>query len=179
LTTIKLVILGLLYREPMHGYEIKSTIEKNMGDWTDIKFGSIYFALSKLVEESAIEVVEEVKEGNRPAKTIYRITKKGKDEYMRLLRKIWGDEQKVYYPFDIAVYFMKSLPKNEVGFYLSERIMELKNKLKYYKEQQTELDKTSKKRHYKQAIMDHTLLHMEAELYWLQKMLQQLDEYYV
>jgi DNA-binding PadR family transcriptional regulator len=42
---------------PLHGYELKHIVEQHMGDWTNIAFGSIFFALGKLAEEGYIEQV--------------------------------------------------------------------------------------------------------------------------
>ena len=93
MTNIRLVLLGILAIKPMHGYEIKQIIEDHMGDWTDIKFGSIYFALSKMLEEGSLSISEEMRSGNRPARTVYAITDKGQNEYQRLLRELWTSEE--------------------------------------------------------------------------------------
>ena len=53
MTNAHVVILGLLRQKPLYGYELKQIIEEYMGDWTDIKFGSIYFALSRLNDEGS------------------------------------------------------------------------------------------------------------------------------
>lgn len=36
----ELAVLGILIRGPLHGYEIKQIIQREMGDWTNIAFGS-------------------------------------------------------------------------------------------------------------------------------------------
>ena len=76
----RLVILGFLRGRPLYGYEIKQMIEHVMGDWTNIAFGSIYFALKKLTEDGFIEKAATEQEGglfndnyNYPSVTI-RIT---------------------------------------------------------------------------------------------------------
>ena len=45
-----------------------------MGDWTNIAFGSIYFALGKLSEEGFIEKVATEQQGGRPSREVYQIT---------------------------------------------------------------------------------------------------------
>ena len=85
--SVRLVLLGLLRDQPMHGYEIKQTIEDRMGDWTSIAFGSIYHALAKLTDEGMIEKAGVEQEGNRPSRTIYQITESGQAEFTRLLRE--------------------------------------------------------------------------------------------
>ena len=73
----RLVILGLLRERPLYGYEIKHIIEDHMGDWTNIAFGSIYFALKKLAEEGFVERAAVEREGNRPSRTVYQLTPAG------------------------------------------------------------------------------------------------------
>lgn len=73
----RLALLGILRERPLHGYEIKRTIEERMGDWTDIKFGSIYFALGTLERDGAIRRLGTEREGKRPSREIYEITAEG------------------------------------------------------------------------------------------------------
>jgi DNA-binding PadR family transcriptional regulator len=91
----RLVILGLLRDQPLHGYEIKQIIEEHMGDWTSIAFGSIYFALGKLSEEGLIEMAVTEKKGNRPSRSVYQITESGRSEFLRLLKEVWRDRKSV------------------------------------------------------------------------------------
>ena len=67
--SVRLVILGMLQWGEMHGYELKQHIERKMGDWTSIAFGSIYFALRKLSDEGLVERTEEERHGNRPSRS--------------------------------------------------------------------------------------------------------------
>ena len=87
----RLVILGLLQWRPLYGYEIKQIIEERMGDWTDIAFGSIYFALDKLTDEGLIERVSIEQKGNRPSRSVYEITDAGRTEFLNLLRQTWQE----------------------------------------------------------------------------------------
>lgn len=178
MANIRLVLLGILGMQPMHGYEIKQTIEDHMGDWTDIKFGSIYFALARLAEEGAIEVVEETREGNRPSRTVYQITDKGREEYIQLLRELWWNDDRPLYSFDIGVFFMQSLPKEEVARCLDERIERMRAKLLFLKEHKSEHESNPHVPPQGMAIMNHSLAHMEAEIEWLTDMKAQLDLFY-
>ena len=118
MTNVHIVILGLLCNEPLHGYEVKSIIEDHMGDWTDIKFGSIYFALSKLKEQGRVDIIPAHNCGNRPARKVYRITDKGREEYKRLLRALWTQGGQTLYALDIALFFMqRSAQRRGAGLY--------------------------------------------------------------
>jgi DNA-binding PadR family transcriptional regulator len=117
----RLVILGLLRERPLYGYEIKHIIEDHMGDWTSIAFGSIYFALRKLAEESFIEKIATEKEGSRPSRSVYQITEAGQAEFLRLLREVWSEMERHYFAFDIGLFFMEALPTEEAKSYLQSR----------------------------------------------------------
>ncbi len=173
MTSVYTVILGLLRDQPLHGYEIKHIIEDHMGDWTDIKFGSIYFALSRLHDDQMVELVHEGSEGSRPARRIYRITTKGREEYLRLLRAMWREGKRTLYPMDIAVFFIDSLPKEEVMGYIRSRIHEYETALMHVDAHQTEQDTRMPRQG--RFIFAHARLHLQAELDWLRSMLQELQ----
>jgi|AGTN01.2.fsa_nt_gi Predicted transcriptional regulators len=174
MTNVYTVILGLLHDRPLYGYEIKHIIGGHMGDWTDIKFGSIYFALSRLSEDGMAELVHEGSEGSRPARRIYRITQKGREEYLRLLRAMWKEDKRTLYPMDIAVFFMDSLPKEEVSAYISARARGDETALKridaHEAEQNAHMPRQGR------YIFAHSRLHIEAELEWLKGMMRDLQD---
>lgn len=169
MTNVHVVILGLLLKEPLHGYEIKQIIEEHMGDWTDIKFGSIYFALERLKEEGNVLIEREEKGGRRPARRVYRITEKGREEYLKLLRMLWTEKDNVMYPLDIAMFFIDGLPKEEVQKYINIRIEEYRKALEILNGH--EADQLNDERVPRQAkyIFDHSKMHLGAELGWLIK----------
>src|SRR5271157_1869296 len=101
----RLVILGLLKDKPLYGYELKRIIEENMGDWTNIAFGSIYFALKKLKDEGLVFIEKEQAVGNRPSRYIYRITGRGKECFLSLLRQTWQAYEREYFSLDAALAF--------------------------------------------------------------------------
>lgn len=178
MSNIRLVLLGVLCMKPMHGYEIKHIIEDHMGDWTDIKFGSIYFSLSKLAEENNIEVVEESRQGNRPSRTIYRITDKGRQEYQKLLRKLFTSNNRTLYSLDIGIFFIKDLPKEEAVKYLDDQIKKTARALEYLRSHSDQLKNNPEVPKQASIITDHSQKHTEAEYNWLIEARKQLDELY-
>ncbi len=178
MANIRLIILGILTRHPMHGYEIKHIIEDHMGDWTDIKFGSIYFALSKLAEDKAVEIIEEARKGNRPSRIVYQITEKGHHEFFRLLRGLWSEDDDTLYSFDIGVFFMRSLSKAEAQELLEHRIAKTQQKIAYLDQHRAEHEKNPHVPLIASAIMQHSQLHFSTELNWLCELKENLDRYY-
>lgn len=167
----RLVILGILKNKPLHGYEIKHIIEDHMGEWTNIAFGSIYFALNMLNQDGYVEREAVRKVGNRPSRSIYKITDKGRKEYINLLRKTWETLERVYFPLDIALAFSYDLPETEVKKYIKKRMMYFEEKSKYLKERkkeklgQEDIPKTA------EYIFTHSEYHLEAEYNWLKSIL--------
>jgi DNA-binding PadR family transcriptional regulator len=171
----RLVILGLLRERPLYGYEIKSIIEDHMGDWTNIAFGSIYFALGKLSDEGVIEKVATEQAGNRPSRSIYQITKAGRDEFLRLLRLVWVRFDRQFYPFDIGLFFMDALPQDEIIGHLQNRVTQLEMILLHLDEHQSEEMVNDEIPALAKAIFDHTRVHIQAELVWTQDILAKVE----
>jgi DNA-binding PadR family transcriptional regulator len=167
----RLALLGLLKNKPLYGYELKHIIEKHMGDWTNIAFGSIYFALNKLNKEGFVERMSEKKVGNRPSRNIYKITDKGKDEFLTLLRKTWENFERDYYSLDIALSFSSELPKDEVTGYINRRIGILNNILIHLKKHKNEQLNNKEVPTIAKAIFSHSEYHFKAELNWLKEIL--------
>lgn len=171
----RLVILGFLRQRPFYGYELKSNIEEHMGDWTNIAFGSIYFALAKLSEEGYIEKVSTEQSGNRPSRSIYQITETGRHEFMRLLRQVWAEHERQFFPLDIGVFYMDALPRNEVIKYLQDRVERLEGTLLYLQEHQRHQTAREDVPRLANVIFTHTRLHLEAELSWTRELLENIQ----
>ena len=55
---LDLAILGLLKEQPLHGYELKKRLAETLGFVGGISYGSLYPALRRLEDDSAIENVD-------------------------------------------------------------------------------------------------------------------------
>ena len=172
---VRLVILGLLRERPLYGYEIKQIIEENMSDWTSIAFGSIYFALDKLAEEKFVEKVEVEPAGRRPSRSVYQITSSGRQEFLRLLREGWQQFEREYFPLDVCLFFLDSLPQGEVIAYLQSRKSALQDALGYVNGHRAEQLAHSEVPPLAAEIFDHTIFHTQAELDWVSGLLQKLE----
>ncbi len=96
--SMKLLILGLLMERDRHPYEIRQTIkERNWHLTFKLRDGSLYYAVDQLREGNLIEVSEtiSVHGGNRPDKTVYRITERGR---AALLDELYAQMEQPAYP---------------------------------------------------------------------------------
>jgi len=171
----RLVILGLLRERPLYGYEIKHIIEEQMGDWTSIAFGSIYFALRKLAGEGFVEKIATEQEGSRPSRSVYQITEAGRAEFLRLLREVWRDIERHYFAFDIGLSFMDTLPIEEVKGYLRGRVAQLEAVLQHLDAHQDEQMAHEEVPRLAAAIFDHARVHFRAELVWMRDLLDKVE----
>lgn len=171
----RLVILGLLRERPLYGYEIKQVIQDHMADWTSIAFGSIYFALNKLAEGGFIEKVAEEREGNRPSRSVYRITEAGETEFLRLLREMWDTVERPYYAIDIGLFFAHALPESELRTHLRQRIADLTRALAHIERHQEHSLADPEVPRRAVAVFRHALLHSRAELEWTREVLAAVE----
>jgi len=110
----ELAALGLVNREPMHGYRLNQTIQQmGLEQWANLSQSSIYNALGRLAEQGAVTVSTE-REGKAPERTVYHIAAKGREMLADLLRQALsyvGPEDRLFY---LAVAFMEVLPEEEI-----------------------------------------------------------------
>jgi len=85
------VILGLLAHEELSGYEIKARMDTALKYFWGASFGSIYPTLAELVTNGYAEKTPDP--DSRRGRTVYRITKEGRD-YLRawLVKPVVQDE---------------------------------------------------------------------------------------
>ena len=172
----RLVVLGLLRSQPLYGYELKQRIDGTMGAWTNIAFGSIYYALGKLTEEGLIEEVGTEREGKRPSRTVYGITDAGRDEFERLLRETWAKVEPQSFTFDIALSFVDALPAEETKHYLRDRVMQLEYAARVLdRREEDACQEEGSRRPLTSALFDHQRVHLEAELNWTLGVLERTE----
>jgi DNA-binding PadR family transcriptional regulator len=117
------MILGLVkWLQPVHGYDVRrELLSWNVDEWANIAPGSIYHALRKLTEEGLLAEVATEQVGARPARTTYRVTPAGDDEFEHLLRQFWWDYRQPVDPFQAAFSLLPALPRREAVAALRNR----------------------------------------------------------
>jgi DNA-binding PadR family transcriptional regulator len=81
------VLLGLLHKEPAHGYELKGEIESMFGEvWPVVNIGQIYSTLGRL-ERAGLVRSTAVAQASRPDKKVFELTAAGREAL-----QAWVDE---------------------------------------------------------------------------------------
>ncbi len=113
MTKNELVVLGLLNQKPMHGYQLYHEIERTrMEFWAQVNLASIYNTLNRLEQRKMIEPKRE-KPGRMPERSVYRITKKGKEKLASLVEQTLKDNRIPQANVVVGVAFIKGLPKRK------------------------------------------------------------------
>ena len=128
MSTTRMMILGLVrWLQPVHGYLVRRELESwNVEEWANIAPGSIYHALRKLAAEGLLEEVATERVDARPARTSYRVTAAGDQEFEELLRRYWWDYRTPVDPFQAAFAFVFSMPAAEAVAALRHRAVRLR-----------------------------------------------------
>lgn len=88
MSTIDLIVLGMLKDKAMGAYDIQKLVEyRNISKWVKISTPSIYKKTIQLEKKGLIKG-KNIKEGNMPEKVVYTLTNDGEEEFKRLMLKI-------------------------------------------------------------------------------------------
>ena len=160
---IELTILGLLMEGNLYGYEIKKKIVERLEDYVDIKFGSIYYAIKKSVENGWVKRVGTEKESGNPERYVYEILPAGKKHYKKLLKQYF-DTNFIHFDVDIVLMFFDNLTEEQKEQFLEERTVLIKDKIDSIKEK---IEKGSGEEKAYRHILTYLEHHLKAELSWL------------
>jgi len=174
--SVQLAILGFLREKDFYGYELKKVMERLMGHWSDIKFGSIYYALEKLTREGFVKPISEEKDGSNPARTIYRITDEGREAFVERLENVLTTGQMIYHPLDVGIFFSQPLGRDRVGDILRERAQRIDGALKFLTQHEKDLAADATVPEIATVMIEHAVVHMRAESEFLKELAERYLE---
>ncbi|MFJ9363373.1 PadR family transcriptional regulator [Nocardia sp. NPDC101769] len=120
---LALAVLVQLWERPMHPYQISQTLKQRGKDGSvRINYGALYPVVESLLNQGFIEVVGAEQDGNRPARTVYRITPDGVVEMRDWLRAWISEPEKEYPRFMAALSFLPALGPDEAVALLRRRV---------------------------------------------------------
>ena len=104
-----------LSEQPRHAYEIEQVIEeRNMRDWTEIGFSSIYRLLSKLEAAGWLSAQLQPPEGRGPARKVYQLTPAGKKAWQDAALENLAEPERKFSSFLLGLDNLCALPPKEV-----------------------------------------------------------------
>jgi DNA-binding PadR family transcriptional regulator len=123
----KFLVLGTLgLQGESSGYDVVQYLrETRVERWTDVKIGSIYYAIGKLQENEAIEEVRKERQGKQPEKTIYRITPEGEERFKSMQEEAFQGLYPQFYGFKLALKFNVHRTAGEIASFAETAIQRI------------------------------------------------------
>jgi DNA-binding PadR family transcriptional regulator len=166
----ELLILGLLRSWDTHGYQLVDFLEKRLAYLIDLKKSTTYALLERLHRDGYVTMTVE-REGNRPERRVYKVTPEGEAHFFGLLRENLRGFARPRFPDAIGVYFLAALPREEAGALLTERLSALDHELEEFQPKVPAHAGLAA-----QPVLEHYVVHLQAEREWLVGLLQTLAE---
>ena len=165
--SVPLTLLGLLDREPSHGYDLKRDYDTFFGRGRPLSFGQVYATLSRLSRDGKV-VVGEVAPGEGPDRKRYVITERGATEV-----DTWLTEPVEAEPHLQTVLFAKVVLALMLGRPAAEY---LDTQRAAHLQRMRELTEIKRGGELVDALLaDHGLFHLEADLRWIDLTAARLD----
>jgi DNA-binding PadR family transcriptional regulator len=166
--SISKTFLGLLEAGPSHGYDLKREYDARFGIDRPVAYGQVYATLSRLLKHGFV-TVESVGPGEGPDRKRYAITEDGVAEMEAWMSTPEKPDlylhSTLYAKVVLAV--TSGRPAAEVLDVQRTEHLRLMRELTARKANGSLAD---------QLICDHALLHLEADLRWLELTADRLDE---
>ncbi len=157
--SVPLTLLGLLEREPSHGYDLKRDYDTYFGRGKQLPFGQVYATLGRLARDGKV-IAGDAEPGDGPDRKRYAITDTGKDEVDTWLAEPVEPEPHLQTVLFAKVTLALMLGKPAAAYLDTQRAAHLRRMRDL-----TELKRTGSL--VDVILADHGLFHLEADLRWI------------
>jgi DNA-binding PadR family transcriptional regulator len=163
---LEISILGFIYSQPKHGYELFKEISDLSGTeivWK-VKMGKLYAMLHKL-EENGLVGSEITQEGNRPLRNQYNITEKGKktfDEWIITPVKRGRDFR---IAFLLKLFFAIRKGRTNADRLIVDQLNECEGWMKEFKQEEEEIDASGE---FNRIVLNFRKSQIKGYMHWLE-----------
>src|SRR3954451_6323828 len=165
--SVPLTLLGLLEREPSHGYDLKRDYDAYFGRGKPLPFGQVYATLGRLARDGKV-VAADSEPGAGPDRKRYVITDEGVSELEAWLAEPVAPEPHLQTVLFVKVVLSLMSGRSAEHYLDTQRAAHLARMREL-----TELRRSSS---LVDALMaDHGLFHLEADLRWIDLTSARLD----
>ncbi|WP_254842180.1 PadR family transcriptional regulator [Bacillus thuringiensis] len=139
---LAMAILALLAEEPMHPYRMQQLIkERGKDQLINVRQrASIYQTIERLLRDGQISVKETLRETGKPDRTVYEITKEGREILIEWIREVLSTPIQEFPNFPVAISYISILSPQDALEKLEQRIdvlektvQQIDNNLQTYK----------------------------------------------
>jgi DNA-binding PadR family transcriptional regulator len=157
--SVPLTLLGLLDREPSHGYDLKREYDAYFGRGRPLPFGQVYATLARLARDGRA-VVGQAEPGAGPDRKRYAITETGRHDVEAWLAQPIEPEPHRQTELFAKVVLSLMLGRSAERYLDAQRSAHL--------QRMRELTEVKRNGAIVDALLaDHGLFHLEADLRWI------------
>jgi DNA-binding PadR family transcriptional regulator len=176
ISPLALSILALLDERPMHPYELAGMMRNRHHDeFVRLNFGSLYHTVDVLERDGWIVPVEREKEGRRPERTVYRLTKSGGELLTKVIGDILSHPRREFPHFAAGLMHMHHLSAAKAASLLRERVQGLAAKIEHLTHILGDLRAEGVSR-LALIELEHKISVLEAERTWVRKVEREITE---
>src|SRR6266581_9778988 len=157
--SVPLALLGLLEREPSHGYDLKRDYDAYFGRGKPLPFGQVYATLARLARDGKV-TPGQVEPGAGPERKRYAITEVGRSEVEEWLTEPVEPEPHLQTVLFAKVVLALMLGRSAERYLDTQRAAHLQRMREL-----TEIKRTGSL--VDALLADHGLFHLEADLRWI------------
>lgn len=130
LNPLAIAALAIFAEQPRHPYDVYATMRARREEQTvKLSAGTLYHTINRLAEAGLLTELGTECPGNRPERTVYRITAEGRRRLDDRVRELLREPVQEYPQFPVAVGEMHNLPADEAAAMLRERTIALDSRL--------------------------------------------------
>ena len=165
--SVPLTLLGLLEREPSHGYDLKRDYDTYFGRGKPLPYGQVYATLSRLARDGKA-IAGPAEHGEGPDRKRYAITPQGVEEVEHWLAEPTAPEPHLQTVLFAKVVLPLMLDRPAAGYLDRQRAAHL--------QRMRELTDLKRGGNLIDIMLaDHGLYHLEADLRWIDHTTARLD----
>ncbi len=154
-----MALLGLLDREPSHGYDLKRDYDTYFGRGRPLPYGQVYATLARLARDGKA-IAGEAEPGAGPDRKRYTITETGKSQIEAWLAEPLAPEPHLQTDLFVKVVLSLMLGRPAEEYLDAQRSAHL--------QRMRELTELKQRDGLVDALLaDHSLFHLEADLRWI------------
>lgn len=166
--SVPLTLMGLLERQPSHGYELKRDYDSWFGRGKALPYGQVYSTLGRLARDGKI-VAGEAEAGDGPERRKYTITEAGVAEVEGWLATPAEPEPHLQTLLFSKVVLALMLGRDAEHYLDAQRATHLRR--------MRDLTEIRRSGPLIDALLaDHGLFHLEADLRWIDTTVARLDD---
>ena len=163
----KLLLLGILRQQQMHGYQLYEFIERDLAACTDLKKSAAYYLLNKMAEDNWV-VETQAQEGNRPPRKVYHLTDSGEAAFHRLLEENLAEYHPIRFSDDIGLAYIDEIDPADALVLLRRRRLAVETALQVARA-------VPEHEGSPQWIIEHQRHHLASELEWVERVISYLE----